>query len=230
MVYSAHDYGPNLFQQTWFNSSTTPASLDAVWNKYWGYIYTQDIAPVWVGEFGTDNTAADVSSPAPPGSQGQWFSEPGVATSPANPWMGWTYWALNGEDSYDLLDSNYDPTPVSALKQSLLAAIQFPLPGAVNGTPPPTGSRRPASLLGAYSVTNTWSGGFQAQIVLTNTGSSAISPLDADAGRSPATRRSPACGRRLHPVRGERDRGQRAVQRDDRRRWLGHHRLHRELH
>jgi endoglucanase len=26
VVYSAHDYGPNLFQQTWFNSATTPAS------------------------------------------------------------------------------------------------------------------------------------------------------------------------------------------------------------
>ena len=37
-----------------------PASLDAVWNANWGYLYTQDIAPVWVGEFGTDNTAADV--------------------------------------------------------------------------------------------------------------------------------------------------------------------------
>ena len=61
VVYSAHDYGPNLFQQTWFNSSTTPASLDAVWNANWGYLYSQDIAPVWVGEFGTDNTAADVA-------------------------------------------------------------------------------------------------------------------------------------------------------------------------
>jgi aryl-phospho-beta-D-glucosidase BglC (GH1 family) len=38
VVYSAHDYGPDLFQQTWFNSSTTSASLDAVWNKYWGYL------------------------------------------------------------------------------------------------------------------------------------------------------------------------------------------------
>ena len=56
VVYSAHDYGPSLFQQTWFNSSTTAASLDAVWNKYWGYIYAQGTAPVWVGEFGTDNT------------------------------------------------------------------------------------------------------------------------------------------------------------------------------
>ena len=135
VVYSAHDYGPNLFQQTWFNSSTTPASLDAVWNN-WGYIYTQDIAPVWVGEFGTDNTASDVSSP-PPRARRASGSRAWCPTCTRNPWMGWTYWALNGEDSYDLLDSNYDPTPVSALKQSLLAGIQFPLPGAGNGTPPP---------------------------------------------------------------------------------------------
>jgi endoglucanase len=174
VVYSAHDYGPDLFQQTWFNSSTTPASLDAVWNQNWGYLYTQDVAPVWVGEFGTDNTAADIES-STAGSQGQWF-ESLVGYLSANPWMGWTYWALNGEDSYDLLDSNYDPTPVSALKQSLLASIEFPLPGAVNGTPPPTGTAAPVSCSAVYSLTNSWAGGFQAQIVLTNTGTSAISP------------------------------------------------------
>jgi endoglucanase len=174
VVYSAHDYGPNLFQQTWFNSSTTSASLDAVWNQYWGYLYTQNIAPVWVGEFGTDNAAADVSS-STAGSQGQWFSSL-VSYIKSNPAMGWTYWALNGEDSYDLLDSNYDATPVSAAKQSLLAGIQFPLPGAVNGTPPPTGSAAPVACSAVYSLTNTWAGGLQAQVVLTNTGSAAISP------------------------------------------------------
>jgi endoglucanase len=167
VVYSAHDYGPDLYQQTWFNSSTTPASLDAVWNMYWGYIYSQDIAPVWVGEFGTDNTSSDIESTTP-GSQGQWF-ESLVAYLASNPWMGWTYWALNGEDAYDLLDGNYDPTPVSSLKQSLLATIQFPLPGAGNGTPPPT-TPPPTSLSCAYSVTNSWSGGFQAQVVIGNTG------------------------------------------------------------
>ena len=176
VVYSAHDYGPSLFQQTWFNSSTTLASLDAVWNANWGYLYSQDTAPVWVGEFGTDNTAADVQS-STPGSQGQWFSSL-VSYLTANPWMGWTYWALNGEDPYDLLDGSYDPTPVSAAKQSLLASIQFPLPGAVTGTPSPTGSPTASALScsAAYSLTNSWPGGFQAQIVLTNTGSSAISP------------------------------------------------------
>jgi endoglucanase len=174
VVYSAHDYGPNLFEQTWFNSSTTAASLDAVWNQNWGYLYADDTAPVWVGEFGTDNTASDIESSAA-GSQGQWFQDL-VSYIASNPWMGWTYWALNGEDSYDLLDSNYDATPVSALKQSLLATIQFPLPGAVNGTPPPTGAAAPVSCSAVYSLTNSWAGGFQGQVVLTNTGTSAISP------------------------------------------------------
>jgi endoglucanase len=173
VVYSAHDYGPSLFQQTWFNSSTTAASLDAVWNQNWGYLYNSGTAPVWVGEFGTDNTASDVQSSAA-GSQGQWFEDL-VSYLHGNPWMGWTYWALNGEDSYDLLDNNYDPAPVSAPKQSLLAGIQFPLPGAVNGTPPPTGSAAPVSCSAVYSLTNSWQGGFQGQVVLTNTGSTPIS-------------------------------------------------------
>jgi endoglucanase len=131
VVYSAHDYGPDEYQQTWFNSSTTPASLDAVWNRYWGYIPQQGIAPLWVGEFGTGNSAADESD-STAGSQGQWFSSLVSYIQSDN--LSWTYWALNGEDSYALLDSNYDPAPVLAAKQSALAAIQFPLPGAGNPT------------------------------------------------------------------------------------------------
>jgi endoglucanase len=178
LVYSAHDYGPSLFQQTWFNSSTTPASLDAVWNANWGYLYTQGTAPVWVGEFGTDNTASDVQS-STPGSQGQWFSSL-VSYLAADPWMGWTYWALNGEDSFNLLDGSYDPTPVSAAKQSLLASIQFPLTGAGTGTGSPSPTSTPTSsspapaCSAAYTVVNSWSGGFQAQIVLTDSGPAPI--------------------------------------------------------
>jgi cellulase/cellobiase CelA1 len=62
------------------------------------------------------------------------------------------------------------------VKQDLLATIQFPLPGAQNGTPPPTGSSAPVSCEAVYSLTNSWPGGFQAQVVLTNTGTTAISP------------------------------------------------------
>ncbi len=127
LVYSAHDYGPNLFQQSWFNSNTSFSSLSAVWNKFWGYINANHTAPVLVGEFGTGNNASDVQS-ATPGSQGQWFQSL-VNFLQNNPSMNWTYWALNGEDGYALLDNNYDSTAVSSQKQSDLVSIQSALGG-----------------------------------------------------------------------------------------------------
>lgn len=125
LVYSAHDYGPTEYGQTWFSGSTTPASLDAVWTQHWGYIAKNGVAPVWLGEFGTTNDAASASSTVA-GSEGQWFSSL-VSYLKADSTLNWTYWALNGEDNYGLLDSNYDATPASPTKQSELASIQFPL-------------------------------------------------------------------------------------------------------
>jgi len=140
LVYSAHDYGPNLYQQSWFNSNTTYQSLVAVWTKFWAYLSLNNVAPVWVGEFGTTNNSSDIESSVP-GSQGQWFQSI-VTFLQNNTQLDWTYWALNGEDSYALLDSNYDSTPVSALKQQLLASIQFGSGGGGNcqaAPPAPTG-------------------------------------------------------------------------------------------
>lgn len=125
LVYSAHDYGPTEYGQSWFNSSTTASSLDTVWTNHWGYIAKNGIAPVWLGEFGTTNDAASVQS-STAGSEGQWFQSL-VGYLAADPTLNWTYWALNGEDRYGLLDSGYDNTPVSAPKQSALASIQSTL-------------------------------------------------------------------------------------------------------
>jgi endoglucanase len=141
LVYSAHDYGPSLYQQTWFNSSTTPSSLDGVWNLEWGYLDTQGTAPVWVGEFGTDNSSSDIESSSA-ASQGQWFQSL-VSYISSHSHMSWSYWAANGEDSYALLDGSYDPTPVSSLKQSLLQTIQDPLP--ISGETGPAGSPTPTT-------------------------------------------------------------------------------------
>ncbi len=132
LVYSPHDYGPRLYRQTWFSSTTTQSSLEAVWDSFWGYLFRQGIAPVMVGEFGTTNNAEDISSTTP-GSQGQWFSAM-ITYLKKNPAMGWTYWAFNGNDDFGLVDAQFDPTPVSATKQQLLTTLQFPLPGAVNPT------------------------------------------------------------------------------------------------
>jgi endoglucanase len=187
LVYSAHDYGPNLFQQAWFNGSTTPASLDAVWNKYWGYISADNIAPVWLGEFGTDNNSTDIESSAA-GSQGQWFVSL-VSFLQNNPTINWTYWALNGEDSYDLLDGNYDATPPSSLKQSELESIQFPLGG--NPTPSFTlaDSASTLSIAQGRSGTDTISvvdaGGFAGSVTLAASG--LPSGVSATFGTNPAT-------------------------------------------
>jgi endoglucanase len=135
VVYSAHDYGPDLFHQNWFNSTTSTASLfTSIWDTNWGFISNQKIAPVWVGEFGTPNTSdncdpnaclgGDPNVNIAPGSQGQWFASM-VQYLGVHPQISWTYWALNGNDKYGLLDSNFDATPANALKQELLSGIQF---------------------------------------------------------------------------------------------------------
>jgi len=105
LVYSAHDYGPNEYHQKWFDGATS-ASLENVWNRHWGYISREGIAPVWLGEFGTSNKTQDINSTTS-GSAGQWFQSL-VGYLGKNPDISWTSWALNGEDANGLLDSDYD--------------------------------------------------------------------------------------------------------------------------
>jgi endoglucanase len=170
VVYSPHDYGPDEFQQTWFNSSTTPASLAAVWAKYWGYVSAQNTAPIWVGEFGVPNSDAGTTAA---GSEGQWFASL-IQYIKATPAMGWTYWALNGEDRYGLLDGSYSISSASATKQSLLASIQFPLSGTTaspSGSASASGSAPPAGgCAAAYQVTNSWPTGYTATVAVTKSG------------------------------------------------------------
>lgn len=156
LVYSAHDYGPNEYQQSWFNGSTTDASLISVWTKFWAYLSLDGIAPIWLGEFGTTNNNSDVENSAA-GSQGQWFQSL-VDFLQSNPSLGWTYWALNGEDNYGLLDSNYDPTPANPLKQQLLATIQFPLSsgGGGGGKKPDAPSNLTASPFSSSQINLSW--------------------------------------------------------------------------
>lgn len=98
LVYSSHDYGPDLSGQPWFNGSTCYAagcgssSLVDVWYQEWAYLTDQinpvssgaypwantghvayNAAPLLVGEFGTGNSSSDIVSTGN-GSQGQWFN------------------------------------------------------------------------------------------------------------------------------------------------------------
>ena len=122
LVYSAHDYGPSEYAQPWFNSGTTPRSLAAVWTRHWAFISQENIAPVWLGEFGTANDAASIQSSVP-GSEGQWFTSL-VSFLAANKSLNWSYWAVNGDDRYGLLDARFDAVPASNLKQQVLASAE----------------------------------------------------------------------------------------------------------
>ncbi len=62
VVYSPHEYGPGVYNQSWFQASAFPANLATIWRKQWAYLHDQDLAPVLVGEFGgrqTDTTSTE---------------------------------------------------------------------------------------------------------------------------------------------------------------------------
>ncbi|MHB8063008.1 MAG: glycoside hydrolase family 5 protein, partial [Ruminiclostridium sp.] len=53
IVYSPHDYGPSVYNQTWFDKDfTTQTLLDDYWYDSWAYIDDQGIAPLLIGEWG----------------------------------------------------------------------------------------------------------------------------------------------------------------------------------
>lgn len=53
LVYSPHDYGPTVYEQPWFKKDYTYDTLLAdCWRDNWLFIYTDDIAPLLIGEWG----------------------------------------------------------------------------------------------------------------------------------------------------------------------------------
>lgn len=151
LVFSVHDCGPALYAQSWFGSTTCyttyntsgcqPAvSLANVWYKYWAYLNSHLNLPIYIGEFGTGNNDTDLFSTVK-GSQGQWFTDlvnfiqNSNASNPtaAGNYSGfpvtslnWTNWALNGEDSSGLLNSNYNGLANANKEYSLLCYDQEP--------------------------------------------------------------------------------------------------------
>ncbi len=53
LVYSAHDYPNSVYAQPWFQDPNFGDALPDKFESMWGYIYEQNIAPVYLGEFGT---------------------------------------------------------------------------------------------------------------------------------------------------------------------------------
>ncbi|MEV4560351.1 cellulase family glycosylhydrolase [Kitasatospora sp. NPDC049285] len=128
VVYSAHDYATSVAQQTWFSDPSFPANMPGIWDKNWGYLFNQNLAPVWVGEFGTTlQSAVDQT----------WlkaivqYLRP-TATSGADSFQ-WTFWSWNPNsgDTGGIL--NDDWTTVNTVKDGYLASIKAPGFGGSTG-------------------------------------------------------------------------------------------------
>lgn len=121
LVYSVHDYPQSIANQPWFSASNYPANLPEVWDRYWGYIVRQNIAPVWVGEFGTRlETQSDRL----------WFKALITYMGSDVHGLSWTYWCWNPTslDTGGLVGDDW--RTVNKEKQNDLNKILYPLSNA----------------------------------------------------------------------------------------------------
>ncbi len=171
LVYSVHDYPSSVAEHSWFNVSNYPNNLTSVWNKYWGYIQKDGIAPVYVGEFGTRlQTEKDK----------QWLSSLVNYLGKGSSGFNWTFWSWNPDsvDTGGLLNDDWQT--VNIQKQDQLKGILFPMNGSGVGQ---TSVATPTVLVKQGVLTldyqdgnaNTSSNQIQPALKLMNTGSNVIS-------------------------------------------------------
>jgi endoglucanase len=119
LVYSIHDYGPEVSYQPWFSARDFPRNLPGVWMKYWGYVQVTGIAPVLVGEFGAISVTES--------SVGAWFHS--LIAFMKHYGFSYTYWAWNPDtwDTGGLLQDDW--RTLDRTKLSSLETYQCPLLG-----------------------------------------------------------------------------------------------------
>jgi endoglucanase len=163
LVYSAHDYATSVFPQPWFSDPSFPNNLPPLWNRMWGYLIQNNVAPVLVGEFGT--TLADPRDET-------WLrallSYLGTGVNGIN----FTFWSWNPNsgDTGGIL--NDDWTTVNTRKQSILQP--YLLGADAPPTSPPPTTPPPATSCRVTWAVNDWGGGFTTSVQISNTGSAAI--------------------------------------------------------
>lgn len=170
VVYSAHDYATSVAQQSWFSDPAFPANMPGIWDKYWGYIFKQNIAPVWVGEFGT-TLQSTVDQ--------KWLAALVSYLRPTSTYgadsFHWTFWSWNPNsgDTGGILKDDWQT--VDTVKDGYLASVKAPgFPGSGGGDPGDPGGGT-AACTAAYTVSSDWGSGFNAEVKVTNTGSTALS-------------------------------------------------------
>jgi aryl-phospho-beta-D-glucosidase BglC (GH1 family) len=86
--YSAHEYGPEVYAQPWFSSSSFPNNMPAIWDTKFWFVQKQGIAPVFIGEFGIKEASAADPTSAPY----KWLTK---FMDYAGGKASWTFWSMN---------------------------------------------------------------------------------------------------------------------------------------
>ncbi|MFE9956748.1 cellulase family glycosylhydrolase [Micromonospora sp. NPDC005299] len=180
LVYSPHEYATSVYHQAWFDDPTYPANMPGIWDKYWGYLYKQNIAPIMMGEFGT--TLQDPKDKV-------WLQNLMAYTGTGVTGMSFTYWSWNPNSGDTGGIANDDWTTINQAKQDILQPYLIPPAGGGNPTPTPTGSGSPSpspttpapsgGCTATYNQVNAWQGGFQGELTVKNTGTAALNPWSA---------------------------------------------------
>ncbi|WP_299315802.1 cellulase family glycosylhydrolase [uncultured Aquimarina sp.] len=132
LMYSAHEYGPEVSQQDWFTASNFPQNMPGLWNDNFHYLYEEEISPLFLGEFGIKNQDAFG------GIAYTWFTE---FTDFMGDRYSWTFWSMNPNsgDTGGILQDDW--TNVNQWKLDVLTPHLAPfIPNVVGGTGnlPPT--------------------------------------------------------------------------------------------
>ncbi len=116
LVYSAHDYGPEVYKQSWLKASNFPNNLPEVWQQHWAYLQKVGTAPVFMGEFGGGSMGQDA--------EGVWQRSLISFLKTNN--ISYAYWAWNPDsgDTGGILQNDWKT--VNQSKLDVLNAYQWP--------------------------------------------------------------------------------------------------------
>lgn len=125
LVYSAHDYGPGVYRQNWFDAPNFPENMPDLWRKHWAYLTEAGTAPLLLGEFGG-------RSMDPDDDEGIWqrrlfafLKEQGIS---------YTYWSWNPNsgDTGGVLKDDWqtlDEDKLAVMREYQAPRLGQPVPG-----------------------------------------------------------------------------------------------------
>ncbi|WP_083305150.1 cellulase family glycosylhydrolase [Moorena producens] len=120
LVYSPHEYGPGVFNHSWFSEPSFPNNLEYRWEIAWNYIARQGIAPILIGEFGGKEVD-------PNSTEGVWKRRLVDYINRNNLSFAYWSWNPNSGDTGGILQDDWQSVegPKQQLLQGLLIANNF---------------------------------------------------------------------------------------------------------